>query len=308
MGAAAHGDNFHDKAYAQDGKRKIRRAGRHTTPSQVARVAERAGRAAPAVGLVGVLAAAPQVRDLLASAPPARAVTAPARAGGLAGRDGAGVVAGQVFADRVQSATSHQAPGRASAYQGRHRSPRGHDVHHGGGGIGQLPGSGNSGGGGGGGKSGGGGGGKSGGGGGGKSRGARDSYTCSGSGGLLPQHYAKIAHFLTRHGYSRMAAAGIAGNIFQESGGNPESGGGLIGWTPLPAGLVTGNVAADLQAQLAALLTFNNGWSQYLPDLNAASTAAEAADIYMVHFERPGIPASSRREASAASVATACQM
>jgi len=35
------------------------------------------------------------------------------------------------------------------------------------------------------------------------------------------------------------AAAGIAGNIYQESGGNPEfrrrtAGGGLIGWTPLP--------------------------------------------------------------------------
>jgi hypothetical protein len=255
------------------------------------------------VGLVGVLAAAPQVRDLLASAPPARAVTAPARADGLAGRAGAGVVAGQVFADRVQSATSHQAAGRASAYHGRHRSPGGHDVHHGGGGLGQLPGGGNSGG-------GNSGGGKSGGGksGGGKSGGTRDAYTCSGSGGLLPQHYAKIAHFLTRHGYSRTAAAGIAGNIFQESGGNPESGGGLIGWTPLPAGLVTGNVVADLQAQLAALLTFNQGWSQYLPELNAASTATEAADIYMVHFERPGIPASSRREASAAAVAAACQM
>ena len=56
---------------------------------------------------------------------------------------------------------------------------------------------------------------------------------------LLPENYAAIVGFLVDHGYSRFAAAGVAGNIFQESKGNPESvgsgGGGLIGWTPLPA-------------------------------------------------------------------------
>ena len=77
--------------------------------------------------------------------------------------------------------------------------------------------------------------------------------------------------FLLAHGYSDNAAAGIAGNMYQESKGNPESegmgGGGLIGFTPLPAGYVTGNPAADLQTQLAAVLTYNQRWAGYLPEL-----------------------------------------
>jgi LysM repeat protein len=40
--------------------RKIRRTGRHTTPSQVEKVAEKAGKAAPLVAIAGVLVAAPQ--------------------------------------------------------------------------------------------------------------------------------------------------------------------------------------------------------------------------------------------------------
>ena len=84
-----------------------------------------------------------------------------------------------------------------------------------------------------------------------------------------PANYAAIVSFLTSHGYTGNAAAGIAGNIWQESGGNPESvgdgGGGLIGWTPLPGGYVTGNPAADLQTQLAAILTFNHIWAQVHP-------------------------------------------
>src|SRR5262249_43115881 len=101
---------------------------------------------------------------------------------------------------------------------------------------------------------------------------------------FLPENYATIVDFLVAHGYSGNAAAGIAGNIFQESKGNPESvgsgGGGLIGWTPLPAGFVTGNVAADLQTQLNQLLVYNQGWHQFVPALNAASRPAQAAEIY----------------------------
>ena len=127
---------------------------------------------------------------------------------------------------------------------------------------------------------------------------------------MLPSNYAAIVAFLTAHGYTGIAAAGIAGNIYQESAGNPESvgsgGGGLIGWTPLPSGFVTGNPPADLQTQLAAILTFNQQWSQYIPALNAATNAAEAADIYVNYFERPGIPAAGNREAAANAVAAAC--
>jgi hypothetical protein len=127
---------------------------------------------------------------------------------------------------------------------------------------------------------------------------------------MLPENYATIVRFMIAHGYSRFAAAGMAGNIFQESKGNPESvgsgGGGLIGFTPLPAGYVTGNPAADLRRQLKAILTYNQQWSQYIPALNAAKSATQAADIYMNYFERPGIPAAYNRESAAAAVASAC--
>jgi hypothetical protein len=127
---------------------------------------------------------------------------------------------------------------------------------------------------------------------------------------MVPANYAEIVSFLTAHGYTGIAAAGIAGNIYQESMGNPESvgsgGGGLIGWTPLPSGFVTGNPSADLQTQLNALLTYNQQWSQFIPALNAATSATQAADIFMNDFERPGIPAAGNREAAAQAVAAAC--
>lgn len=128
--------------------------------------------------------------------------------------------------------------------------------------------------------------------------------------GPLPANYPAIMSFLTSHGYTGNAAAGIAGNIYQESGGNPGSGGdggrGLIGWTPLPAGYVTGSPSADLQTQLTAILAFNKIWSQYIPALNAASSPAAAAGIYVTDFERAGIPAAGNREAAATAVAAAC--
>ena len=138
------------------------------------------------------------------------------------------------------------------------------------------------------------------------------TLSCDTSDGMLPDNVTAIVSFLLAHGYSGNAAAGIAGNIYQESKGNPESegdgGGGLIGWTPLPAGYVTGNPATDLQTQLAALLAFNEQWSQYLPQLNDAATPADAAAIYVTDFERAGIPAASTREASAQDVASACDI
>jgi Phage tail lysozyme len=130
------------------------------------------------------------------------------------------------------------------------------------------------------------------------------------TGALLPANYAAIVSYLAGHGYTAIAATGIAGNIYQESMGNPESegtgGGGLIGWTPLPAGFVTGNPAADLQTQLAALLSYNQQWAQYIPALNAAKTPVDAAYLYMTYFERPGFPAAANREGAAAAVAKAC--
>ena len=136
------------------------------------------------------------------------------------------------------------------------------------------------------------------------------TLSCNLNYGMLPQNVTAIVSFLLANGYSHNAAAGIAGNIYQESKGNPESvgmgGGGLIGWTPLRSGMVTGNPTADLQTQLSALLTYNQGWSSYLPALNAASSPSSAAYIYVTDFERAGIPAASTREASASNVSSAC--
>jgi hypothetical protein len=134
--------------------------------------------------------------------------------------------------------------------------------------------------------------------------------SAAGGTAMLPLNYATIVNFLIAHGYTSMAAAGIAGNIYQESGGNPESGdgaaGGLIGWTPLPSGYITGNPSADLQTQLAGLLIFNNRLAASLPALEATKTPADAAYVYMLHFERPSFPAASNRENSAIAVASAC--
>ena len=138
----------------------------------------------------------------------------------------------------------------------------------------------------------------------------RCAQSVAGGTAMLPLNYATIVNFLIAHGYTSIAAAGIAGNIHQESGGNPESGGaaagGLIGWTPLPAGYITGNPTADLQTQLVALLAFNNRLGASLPALNATTTPANAAYVYMIDFERPGFPAASNREDSAIAVASAC--
>jgi hypothetical protein len=135
---------------------------------------------------------------------------------------------------------------------------------------------------------------------------------CSDSGGPLPENVEAIVDFLVAHGYTDNAAAGIAGNIYQESGGNPESGGsgagGLIGWTPLPAGYITGSPSADLQTQLAGILSFNEALSQGLPALNAAASPAAAADIYVTDFEHASAPAAGTREASADAVAAACNI
>ncbi len=55
--------------------RKIRRTGRHATPSQVEKVAEKAGKAAPVVAIAGVLVAAPQAHAAVNAPAKTTAVT-----------------------------------------------------------------------------------------------------------------------------------------------------------------------------------------------------------------------------------------
>jgi hypothetical protein len=272
------------KSVATGGKRKIGgiiSGGRHKAPSPFGKLARRARRIAPALAVLG-LAAAPH------------GLFSPASA------TGAQLTAAQLTAGRVWSGlNTGPPPSAASRYWSRHPSiitlaalrpyaparaagpaRRSHQrvriARHA------------------------------------KAAAVRPAVACTGTGagGMLPANYATIVSFLVAHGYTGNAAAGIVGNIYQESGGNPESvgtgGGGLIGWTPLPAGYVTGNPAADLQTQLSAILAFNQIWAQYIPALNAAATPAQAADIYVTDFERAGIPAAGNREAAAAAVAAAC--
>jgi LysM repeat protein len=335
--------------------RKFRRIGRHTAPSPTAKVARRAGQAAPAVAVLGALAAAPQTAFASTASPAGHTGLAterhPVTRAHLVSRDRAahpGRQAARTYTVRTGdtlSGIAQQFYGHASdwqwlyhvnrdkisdpnliytgqvfsvpadppasvrdgTYQGRHtksvaatstadsQSPASSSASSSSAGGSAQPGSSGS-------------------------PGSSASTTstptghgvsCSGSAsGMVPANYAAIVGFLTAHGYTGNAAAGIAGNIWQESGGNPESvgdgGGGLIGWTPLPGGYVTGNPAADLQTQLAAILTFNQIWAQYIPALNAASSPAAAAAIYVTDFERAGIPAVGNREAAAEAVASAC--
>jgi hypothetical protein len=251
------------------------------------KIAQQAGKAAPAVAVIGALAGAPQIYDELAG--PTVHVAGHHHAAALPALPAVASITadrmGSANTDRLASPRSAEiAWAKARTYRARHTKPASHpDIkpqstsHH---------------------------------------RSGKHHHRhhtvlrCSGSGGMVPANYAEIFTFLVEHGYTGNAAAGIAGNIYQESKGDPESigsgGGGLIGWTPLPGGLVTGNPGADLQTQLEAILTYNQGWAQYIPALNSAGSPAEAADIYVTDFERAGIPATSNREAAANAVADAC--
>jgi len=261
-------------------ERKIRRSGRHTAPSKIGKGARRAAKVAPAVAVVGAVAAVLSLHDSGSTAATAgRSATArllyPDQA------LGAPADSLHLFKDDT-SRFRHPTPGTSSSATAKPRPSRSASSSASSSASPSIS----------------------------PDAATTGTLNCSGTSGMLPANYAAIVSFLTAHGYTGIAAAGIAGNMYQESKGNPESvgsgGGGLIGWTPLPAGFVTGNVAADLQTQLEAVLTFNQQWSAYIPALNAATTAAAAADIYMDDFERPGIPAAGNREAAATAVAQAC--
>jgi hypothetical protein len=114
------------------------------------------------------------------------------------------------------------------------------------------------------------------------------------------QNLVTIAQFLESNGYSVNAAAGIAGTVAGESGGNPESvgsgGAGLIGWTPPSKAypyqpIVTGHPNADFQNQLQDMLYYNEQQgSGAMAALQSAPNPVAAADVYSSQFERPLVP------------------
>jgi hypothetical protein len=109
-----------------------------------------------------------------------------------------------------------------------------------------------------------------------------------------------IGQYLVDNGYSAAAAAGVASCVDGESGANPESvgsgGGGLIGWTPLgsaqpDANIITGDVSADMMAQLADILYYNSneiGQSR-VAELNSQTDPVAAADFSSQNFEKPAV-------------------
>jgi hypothetical protein len=255
------------------------RAGRHQAPHrpQKARISRSAAIALPAIAVLGTLAAIPQARDLVTGSPAtashATAADALSPAQGASINDAA-------TASRAESQSAQHAK-TAHAIAGVHRAVASAQ----------------------------------------KAQAAARARqaalhpappVCSGAAGLLPQNLQAIVAFLVAHGYSANGAAGLAGNIYQESGGDPESGGGgaggLIGWTPLPAGYVTGDTARDLQTQLNGILTFNDQFAGDLPALNGASSPAAAADVYVTDFEHASNPVAGTRESSAEAVAVACHL
>jgi Phage tail lysozyme len=107
-------------------------------------------------------------------------------------------------------------------------------------------------------------------------------------------------------GLNPNAAAGVAGNIYQESHGNPGSasgaGGGLFGETVQNGGSTTGGSLAQQLSALQKYIAANGSISA----INAnASTPAQAAQYFMSEYERPGIPDAGNRVAAAQWVAAA---
>ena len=80
---------------------RIRRRGRHTAPSQVEKVAEKAGKAAPAMAIAGALVAAPQAQHAFTSAKPGTVAATDARSAGGAGQHAATATLDSVSAHAV---------------------------------------------------------------------------------------------------------------------------------------------------------------------------------------------------------------
>lgn len=118
----------------------------------------------------------------------------------------------------------------------------------------------------------------------------------------IPENAKAIYTFLTGAGFSPDAAAGILGNIEQESGGNPHSpSGGLI--------QILGQSGGDLKEQLQATMAYIRA-NGSVADINKHATSPSAAALYFsTKYERPNaaLANNQNRVASAELVAKAAQ-
>jgi Phage tail lysozyme len=109
-------------------------------------------------------------------------------------------------------------------------------------------------------------------------------------------------------GLSDNAASGVAGNVYQESKGDPKAynpaGGGLFGLTNANGGNPHGGSLTEQLALLFGYIKANGS----IADVNAhASTPTEAATYFSQHYERPGDPQLQNRIAAANWVSNAAK-
>ena len=173
--------------------RKIRRRGRHKALSPVRKVAKRAGVAAPAVAVAGALAAAPHLHSLTTSAPRVTgAATAhlvyPVQTANAASALPASQSRAEYRARHARKPASRPHPHR-SATPATPASPAPHPAPSASAKPAAAPGHA-------------------------AAPASTGDRSCPASAsGPLPANYAAIVGFLTAHGYTGNAAAGIAGNI-----------------------------------------------------------------------------------------------
>lgn len=120
------------------------------------------------------------------------------------------------------------------------------------------------------------------------------NYMASG-GAFSPTRYAgggvvnQVDSFFRAHGFDKTAIAGILGNAWQESGGNPNTPGGGMWQQISNFGSGTGgSLTHQMQVMLPQIMGLRS-------QLNAAGGPGEAAQIFEQGFEKAGIPAMANR-------------
>lgn len=103
--------------------------------------------------------------------------------------------------------------------------------------------------------------------------------TESGATGGMPANASGIYAYLAAHGMNKAGAAGVLGNILQESGGRPNIPGGLI--------QITGDPGGSLTSDLKRVLAYINA-NGSVGDINRHSPNPRDAALYFMNvYERP---------------------
>lgn len=117
--------------------------------------------------------------------------------------------------------------------------------------------------------------------------------------GDIPGSCEQVYNFFIGQGFASAQAAGITGNFVQESSCSPEAvqpdgpGRGLAQWSlggRWQPNLMTGNVAADMPAQLAYVMTeLHSDYAFVVPAMQATSDPVTASDVWGLKYEGYGI-------------------